>query len=276
MSFISYTKPAEDGTDRIRLLKTASIIDPKTKMELLKVRIGFTLPYENELSTLDEQLEWLRKEYLVSFVADEGIDFKEVSLLLDWLNLKSKNVSLNEVEMSEFNVIKHYVSSQVSLEYDFENMKMKILGIITTSFKLRGRPLKMNEYMPLFNEFSTTLNNEILETNEFRECLVVRVGLANRVRHCMACKKPRRPLPKIDLVVNSKIEPEPTPEPTPEPPKVKEAKPSKQSQTRSANKARDQKKREQEEYLRRVAEAEKARAEEEERKRRAKKASKKI
>lgn len=270
MSFISYTKPAEDGTDRIRLLKTASIIDPKTKMELLKVRIGFTLPYENELSTLDEQLEWLRKEYLVSLVADEGVNFGEVSQVLN--ELKSKEGRLDELERSEFNVIKHYISSQVSLEYDFENIKMKILGIITASFHLRGRPLKMNEYMPLFNEFSTTLNNEILETNDFRECLVVRLGLANRVRHCMSCRKQRNPLPKIDLVVHSKIEPEPTPEP----PKVKEAKPSKQTQTRSANKARDQKKREQEEYLRRVAEAEKARAEEEERKRRAKKASKKI
>lgn len=263
-------EPCPNGTDRIKLLKTASIFDPKTKMELLKVKIGFILPYEGELSTLDEQLEWLRKEYLLFFEDDKGVNFEELDQVAN--DLKSREESLDEVERTEFNVIKYYSSSQASLVFDLETIKTKILGIITASFHLRGRPLRMKEYIPLFNEFSTTLNNEILETNDLRECLVVRVGLANRVRHILSCRRQRRLLPKIDMVVHSKIEPEPTPEP----PKKKEEKPSKQSQTRSANKARDQKKREHEEYLRRVAEAEKARAEEEERKRRAKKNAKKI
>jgi hypothetical protein len=65
-------------------------------------------------------------------------------------------------------------------------------------------------------------------------------------------------------------------EQTPEPPKKKEVKHSKETLTRSANKARDAKKKEQEEYLKRVAEAERQRAEEEERKRRAKKTAKKV
>jgi len=67
----------------------------------------------------------------------------------------------------------------------------------------------------------------------------------------------------------------PEPEPVPEPPKKKETKPSKEALTRSANKARDAKKREKEEFQRQVAEAEKRRAEEEEQKRRAKKSAKK-
>lgn len=311
---MSYIKTTEDGTDRIRFLKSVSVLDPKTKMELLKLKIGFTLPYENELSTLDEQLEWLRKEYRVTFEDDEGINFEELDQVAT--ALKSREDSLDKFDKKDFTTIKHYTSLQSAVVFELQAIKNEMLVFLPRlTFDLKTKTfLETNDYLELFNEFSTSIVEEILEKNDLREGLLVRIGLANRVREILSRKRQRRPLPKIDLVVvegNKQIRKEMTmdeateflssvprvmtkkqhqeilnslggevetiPEPTPEPPKKKEkeAKPSKQSQTRSANKARDQKKREQEEYLRRVAEAEKARAEEEERKRRAKKTAKK-
>ena len=255
-----------DNTNEKTFVKYKSI-KYDTKETLIKFRFELQLPEEGEITTHDENLNWISKNSILKVEPDAGLDYGKMESLTH--EMENNRETLNG---SDIDLLRAFTKYMDYTRQVVERMLIIWKRIIRL---LKSVVCQIERQVDTKTEFS---NDKLIHTftgfvetfiTEFKDHSIIKTRYEWLRILIALVDTPTLEFTKMPT-------PEPIPEPIPEPPKAKEAKPSKQSQTRSANKVRDQKKREHEEYLRRVAEAEKAKEEAEKRKRQAKKANKKI
>lgn len=248
---------------------TATIPSKNISELILSYKVCLPLPDPSEVADWGEDFDWIRKN--IAVVLDDSLP-KE---MLEEQDIKWPIV-VDPKDDSYIYALKRYALSEVLLKNAIKRELEEIVdyfraewSVINLRVNEEGFPLSVDRldlkgYTDLFNLIGKKISDQIPKRKSILDHIHGRSLFKHTVIEIMGMPKELRDMLK---------EPEGEAKEAPPAPK-KEKAPTKEQLTRSANKARDTKKKEQEDYARRVAEAEKRRLEDERRKQALKKAKK--